>query len=63
MAGCECEVWKAIEYTESAGVKPALKYNDAEKSWALGGYLIDFCPWCGSKLTEEAGDVQEDNQD
>jgi len=58
MAGCECEIWKQ---TEDDNEDNKLGYATHGKFWFLDDFAIEFCPWCGSKLTppEEAGDEVE----
>ena len=56
MAGCECENWEmAISNNEVSGI---INIETGEKSWGLecSAEDIKYCPWCASKLTEEAGD-------
>lgn len=61
MAGCECPKWKRM-------AKKVIIFLDAADSlWRIIMINKDFgntwqpifyCPWCGSKLTEEAGDAE-----
>ena len=64
MAGCECEVWRKImkpRNTEEEEIHRELRrriyYDILAASWVLFNCFILNCPWCGSKLTEEAGDA------
>lgn len=55
MAGCECGNWKAairliIVGQHDDGYAWSFYSNDKPR------VTITYCPWCGSKLTEEAGD-------
>ena len=51
MAGCECSTWE-IEF----GANRIRREDDGRYATESLIFVIDFCPFCGSKLTEEAGD-------
>ncbi len=59
MAGCECGSF------QMAIGRDLIKWNNNAAEWEIdSGYFllaaIYYCPWCGSKLTKEAGDVHKD---
>ena len=58
MAGCECEVWERINNPQTEEEREAwppgtLRWDILDETWVFRDYGIKFCPWCGSKLTEE----------
>ncbi len=61
MAGCECIYWKRATEKgtifKGEGLTPTLH---SRPRWFIknGETSIHYCPWCGSKLTEEAGDAE-----
>ena len=59
--GCECQIWqKIINDPDTKVGRHAPDDLGTPGYWTLGNYyFIDYCPWCGTKLTpppEEVGD-------